>query len=97
MFLNKIIEDGSVPQALNVGKCMLIHKVTTAIVSTININISYSRVVILWILVTTAPSPSPPTSSGWSPSGCASLCRMLLNHMGSWAKNNSASVGAGAL
>ena len=35
MFLNKIIEDGSVPQALNVGKCMLIHKVTPAIVSSI--------------------------------------------------------------
>lgn len=28
VFLNKIIEEGSVPQALNLGKCMLIHKVS---------------------------------------------------------------------
>ena len=28
LFLNKIMEDGTVPQALNLGKCMLIHKVT---------------------------------------------------------------------
>ena len=27
MFLNHIIEDGSVPEAMNLGKCMLIHKV----------------------------------------------------------------------
>ena len=27
MFLNKILEDGFVPQNLNLGKCMLIHKV----------------------------------------------------------------------
>ena len=27
MFLNKILDDGVVPQALNIGKCMLIHKV----------------------------------------------------------------------
>ena len=26
-FLNKILEDGHVPQNLNIGKCMLVHKV----------------------------------------------------------------------
>ena len=26
-FLNKILEDGEVPQDLNIGKCMLVHKV----------------------------------------------------------------------
>ena len=31
-FLNKIIEDGAVPPALNVGKCILIHKVNLTIV-----------------------------------------------------------------
>ena len=27
VFLNRILEDGAVPEALNIGKCMLIFKV----------------------------------------------------------------------
>ena len=29
VILNQILEDGIVPQALNIGKCILIYKVTT--------------------------------------------------------------------
>jgi hypothetical protein len=39
LFLNQMIDEGRVPETLNLGKCMLIHKVTTPCVYKINIEI----------------------------------------------------------
>ena len=32
VFLNRILEDGAVPEALNTGKCMLIFKVNSQVI-----------------------------------------------------------------
>ena len=32
VFLNRILEDGAVPEALNIGKCMLIFKVNFQVI-----------------------------------------------------------------
>ena len=47
IFLNKILEDGIVPQNLNLGKCMLIHKVSPKFKITITLNQFYHREEIL--------------------------------------------------
>ena len=59
VFLNKILEDGAVPEDLNIGKCVLIfkvfnfRKVTEYIIKTIHF-----RGAILFCLVSTGPSLS---------------------------------------
>ena len=71
MFLNKILEDGIIPEALNTGKCMLIHKVSkNSFFNNSCPNISNSRVVIPYNLLSTDPSLFHPTFSASSLSGC---------------------------
>ena len=61
IFLNKILEDGVVPQNLNLGKCMLIHKVRVVNLHHSRFNTFIVRVVIPWIRVSIDQLQSPPT------------------------------------
>ena len=60
-FYNKIITDGTVPESLNTGKCMLIYKVTITTISKFSHHSQpFFRVEIPYPPDNTAPSPSPP-------------------------------------
>ena len=65
VFLNKIMEDGVVPQNLNLGKCMLIHKVRSA-TQLIHLKFLLFRVGTHLIPANTGQLPSPPTCCGSS-------------------------------